>query len=1668
VAQSANIYLNIIPKLTTTQPFDKTRAKMLEMYQTTQGKATVAMEALKNSLTDATNQLRVLPTPITDATNRLDSMAKSGMISAQSIGDNIRSLRALGKEHTDFVAPLNESAQRLGKFYTTVTAGTKEARANAINNVRKTGDSLKAELTRQGDAVNEFDKKTVNNLLTSLNSLSRRTRLTSEDIRGTAAQFTAASKTVGATFLPELKKADAALMGVGKTLSVVETRLTGGLRPSMRGVATDLKTSTRALVSMTPATAALTKEMDRLLTKGRLTPRDLEKPITLAERASLQLSKTFPAASRAITNMIVPLRQLSVELAGAEEEMKRSSQQTSIWRMHSLNMTKFLNVFSSVAAGTMAGFSALTGSIQGVLFSLIFMRFSMVGIFAITAALTLAIGGLVKSLTAISRAAIAVNDLRIQFDNLTGSVEKGARYMENAVQAAIDTGRSVSDASGALITLRRHGLLTADMWKAVQAISAGTGESLAKTAENIIRGVGDVAFHERAFIDATRDMGLEITGVTDGMRRQDVAMAIARAGTEKYSEAVYRNQKSISVLWGTLQTLTSQILATIGTPFVRDFLAPMLQWMVKTGKAVLDLVRAFMLSDGMQRLWIVTIGNFREALKTATPFLKELGIFLKHFLIGALTAGAILINLVSLAFKWLAQHSWLAASALAFFNRLLKPVWDGLGILANRLKNLNLNGLLDLVKKFAIAFPAFIRGAIAAVIRELEKMAGRLFVVPLKLFMDLDWAGFWKSLTNTLEELTVGVRRQLGKWVERFLIRMESFLLRLVNAGWARFSSAGKALASAIVRGIRLGLQNFSTLIEDALKLIDNTVVKSLRGVISRLSARVSNMASTVSRSIARGITGAMGRAGALMSMVEASARRLAADIVDAILRGIKGVPALLTQKLPSIPGMVMGWLGKQISILWRTPIYIPSSSPIYRFFQMLVDIMTADLRVAVPNLIRSTRALLGVLNEAYINAGQRVIISLLRLSRNLYVLVSGVLDNFFSSVLDLIKAAMTKELGPIELKLPKVDIKFPRFELPKIGIRFPKIEFANIEAAIINGLKEAFSKIGARLDAVLSKIILVDFNLSGKIASLIIGALEGAVQKIIAFDLQLSVKLSNKIMGELDRIPALLASELVEKFPDKLGEAIGQAFGKAGAKIGSLFERVVTASIDDVGNAIVKKSVPKIVAIVQRLFSTAFSSALKLITFPIGMLGTVLHTVLADIPGAIARGLLRVLNPVNIKSLLKGTLKLGAWGIVAVVAEAIGDALIEGLDVSAAMKDALKGALSGAILGLMIAPAALIPGVGPFIVLGTMLIGAILGGLVGRERLDELTNGLFTGIWNAIQNAVNKVGEFMDTLVVPNADSLMKKLGGLLKGFDTGDIDSIYVALSGLIPPQLAVHIYKLQELWDNLTLLFRENVLPVLEELGKNFNDFVATIAPLIGPAIENIVKFFGWMADRVGDFMGMMGEFIQRHSSQIIGIFKGMWKIAQGIFQIAFSIIRGIVEIFLALIGGKWEAAGEAWWRMIGGIWEGIQKIFFGALEIIANQFWLYVTTLGEIAGKIGGAIMDGLGNALSGLGDFLQRVLIEAAKKMVSVIPGLSWDPDKGFSFDPFGTGEKTTTGSGGSKVKSAGITPYAPAPAAPIVVNVQVSGNYILDDIQAGRLADQVAKQVTRRFKFATP
>ncbi len=247
------------------------------------------------------------------------------------------------------------------------------------------------------------------------------------------------------------------------------------------------------------------------------------------------------------------------------------------------------------------------------------------------------------------------------------------------------------------------------------------------------------------------------------------------------------------------------------------------------------------------------------------------------------------------------------------------------------------------------------------------------------------------------------------------------------------------------------------------------------------------------------------------------------------------------------------------------------------------------------------------------------------------------------------------------------------------------------------------------------------------------------------------------------------------------------------------------------------------------------------------------------------------------------------AWNSIQVALEPVGSAIF-------GLVGNLMDALAPGI-------ASVVAGIGPL----TVKLGEWAGAAATVFGIDpsQYASGfdaLFAGIKGGVGNASAALDEF---------------LGGLAKlaGVDTEQYASGFEAF-GVVLQGVANEAGKL---WGVIS----DALAPVISDVSRRLQTFVAEVIPLIGPAIEGVKT--------------MIANFVQVWQDNwwwIQDIVDGVWKTIQGIIEVVWAVIEGIIKIGLRVIAGDWEGAGNELKIMTSNIWNALMHIIDGLMQAIGG--------------------------------------------------------------------------------------------------------------------------------------
>ncbi len=247
----------------------------------------------------------------------------------------------------------------------------------------------------------------------------------------------------------------------------------------------------------------------------------------------------------------------------------------------------------------------------------------------------------------------------------------------------------------------------------------------------------------------------------------------------------------------------------------------------------------------------------------------------------------------------------------------------------------------------------------------------------------------------------------------------------------------------------------------------------------------------------------------------------------------------------------------------------------------------------------------------------------------------------------------------------------------------------------------------------------------------------------------------------------------------------------------------------------------------------------------------------------------------------------------------------------------------------------------------------------------DNLSSGMSTAM-DAVGAAIERVwpilqhlGPVLKDVVVANLQllwstaqtgvAIMERLANgiaAILGISTEDnSDNGFINLLDAIVYQFGEAQAAGEKLWavlgpalNQLGAVISTYVLPIVGQLAEwfaaklgpavntamvEFYGFLDDIAPLIGPALQNI-----------GNLIALLAQTWTDHWGTISGVLDGVWQVMEGVVTIAWSVISGIIKTGLALLAGDWNGAWNSIKEMLAGVWRGIELIIGGQLRIIGE--------------------------------------------------------------------------------------------------------------------------------------
>lgn len=539
------------------------------------------------------------------------------------------------------------------------------------------------------------------------------------------------------------------------------------------------------------------------------------------------------------------------------------------------------------------------------------------------------------------------------------------------------------------------------------------------------------------------------------------------------------------------------------------------------------------------------------------------------------------------------------------------------------------------------------------------------------------------------------------------------------------------------------------------------------------------------------------------------------------------------------------------------------------------------------------------------------------------------ILDNIFKPFWDGICAAF--------------EIHSPSKKMAEIG--------GYIIAGLLDGIKELPSKLKAKLDDALDKVVSWGSDLKSKVKDAAADAVTRAVDEFR----NLASKLKLKLDAAIDKVKDFakdIVSRMKSGAADAVSDAVSQLAGLAGKVKGKL------------DNAVAK----------AKEFATNFASKLKT-----GATGAVSGAVgqLASMPQKIGEKLNLVISRVGtfattLKTDFTNAGKNALAGIVNGISAKMDEVRTAIGNVGAALITTFK-----TLLGIH-SPSRVFAEQGGFIAAGL---------IVGMEgATDEVKRAAAELAGAAVQAAEDEIEDVGKTTL----EKIKENLEQIEDAFDddTG-LGKIYNTIKNLFNIDWSdVDTSDLLELAGNLTSIFFDSLN---EDVRLSISDFVNTSLDYLNKAYEKeglpgLIKAGQTIISGLGSGIAQGIKYMVTNGGEIFGALKdGIVVALQGV-NAELLIAVGIIALIAAAIAGAWKYSEEfrdsvmsavsRIKKAVEKVMAAIKKALTPVVELVKNIFTMLqglIAQLFELIGSIFAKIIDWIAPVITIIGNFLSDVI-----------------------------------------------------------------------------------------------
>jgi len=339
---------------------------------------------------------------------------------------------------------------------------------------------------------------------------------------------------------------------------------------------------------------------------------------------------------------------------------------------------------------------------------------------AIAQLVTQAVKKVAASLKAMAKAALEegmeIDKLTARIRRFVGTQAEAARGMDFFREEAARTGYTVEDLAEAWMELAENFEVTPRLWKAALNLAAANAKQATETAAAMSAAIGK----EKSNLASLWSWGIRVTKAEDKrltlLGRQAALTGLLTQIETRFTGSLKEQAGTYESLVARIGILRKSILSLIATPFIKDFIVPILKFIVKLGQEIYYLTKSVIDFVKASGLWASALQTWKDALDEFMPTLREMWIGIKIVLVGA-------IFLAVAAFKvlgWIVGRVLKAVAGLwAWFKKWLqvnKPLWDSIRRMAQALKEMDWAAFLQGAKDFIANLPPQLYAALLAAI----------------------------------------------------------------------------------------------------------------------------------------------------------------------------------------------------------------------------------------------------------------------------------------------------------------------------------------------------------------------------------------------------------------------------------------------------------------------------------------------------------------------------------------------------------------------------------------------------------------------------------------------------------------------------------------------------------------------------------------------------------------------------------------------------------------------------------------------------------------------------------------------------------------------------------------------------------------------------------------